>query len=66
MTVIIETPPDFSSSYRLCKKLLKLDEKDFSQDFPKSCSKTSGVAMNQTLSWIRQGALGNIIAELAE
>jgi len=66
MTVIIETPPDFSSSYRLVKKFLKLDEKDFSQDFAKSDCKISGVSMNQTLSSIRQGALGKIIAELAE
>jgi hypothetical protein len=66
MTVIIETPPDFSSSYRLVKKFLKLDEKDFNQDFPKSDSKTSGVAINQTLSSIKQGAWGTIIAELAE
>ena len=66
MTVIIETPPDFSSIYRLVRKFLKLDEKDFSQDFPKSYSKTSGVAMNQTLSSIKQGAWGKIIAELAE
>jgi|LauGreDrversion4_2_1035121.scaffolds.fasta_scaffold216167_1 hypothetical protein len=66
MTVIIETPPDFSSSYRLVKKFLKLEEKDFSQELAKSDSIISGVAMNQTLSSIKQGGVGKIIAEFAE
>ena len=66
MMVIIETPPDFSSSYRLVKKFFKLEEKDFSQELAKSDSIISGVAMNQTLSSIKQGGVGKIIAELAE
>ena len=66
MTVIIEIPPDFSSSYRLVKKFLKLEEKDFSQELAKSDSIISGVAMNQTLSSIKQGGVGKIIAEFAE
>ncbi len=66
MTVIIDTPPDLNSTYLLAKKFLKLDLKDEIQAFPRSVSYTSGVSINQTLSSIKQGALGRIIAEFAE